>query len=255
MIYDMTQEISNQKNIINLMADFSMEVTDDKGGYKFITGAYKNFKMNMDMGVIKIEIDSDKQAESFSLETIRENPGPMYNKLFSGIKGKKFIMQVDGKGNVHAIQGFDEIVRSMVDSMGLGEEFSMQLTASLKDQFSPAKIKEQFSPVFTIYPDKEVRIGDSRERTYETMGPAASKFTTQFTLKSAEAERYQLTAVSRIEPAGEIKMNGTQKGTLVVDRRTGLVLTSELTMDAKATTENMNMTITARGMIKGRVRD
>ena len=75
-------------------------------------------------------------------------------------------MKVDEEGKVLEVTGFDEIINGMVDSMGVDEDMKMQMRASLKDQFNEQELKDQFAQVFMIFPNKEVKVGDSWEKNY-----------------------------------------------------------------------------------------
>ncbi len=49
----------------------------------------------------------------------------------------------------------------MIDSLPLNESMKSQARASMKDQFNEQSIKDNFSQIFTIFPDKEVKVGES----------------------------------------------------------------------------------------------
>ncbi|HEX7903688.1 MAG TPA: DUF6263 family protein, partial [Chitinophagaceae bacterium] len=159
IIMNMDQQMMGQDSKIMLSGNYTMLVTEDDGAVKTLTGKYKSFKMNMKMMGIEIDIDTDKPSPPMTEDEMKMDPAKMMTRIFAGIAGKSFTMKVDAEGNVLEVKGFPEIIQSIVDSSGMGEEIKRQMYASLKDQFNEQNIKDQFAQVFTIFPNKEVKVG------------------------------------------------------------------------------------------------
>jgi len=255
MVWDLNQEVMKQGIKMDVTAGYSMDITGDDGKMKTIEAVYNDFKMNMQVMGMEINIDTDKPAPDVSMEDAKTNPSALMNKLFSGIRGKKFNMKVNEEGEVIEVTGFDAIAKDMVDSLGLPEEYKEKMEATAKDQFNGDDIKKQFSQMFYIFPNKEVKVGDSWKTNYTTSGKMPAKYNNTYTVKEIEGDMVTLDAKTTIETENEtIKLDGNQTGKLLVDSKTGLVVNADFEQDIKASVGGQSMTIKGKGRIKGKAR-
>lgn len=250
--WDMNQQMMGQDNKINISGAYTINVIDDNNNVKTLKAVYNDFKMYMKMMGVELDIDTKKPVEPLSEEEIRENPLGMVSRMFGGIKGKEFTMKVDEEGKVLEVTGFEKIVNEMVDPLKVGDDMKMQIRASLQDQFNEQSIKDQFAPVFTIFPNKEVKVGDTWEKSWQTGGRMPSKYTTRYTVKNIEGDHVSLGAQTSIDSdSEEMKTKGTQSGNLLVDSKTGLVINTEFDQDIETTSRGVNVKTIGKGKIKG----
>lgn len=254
IIWDMDTKVMGQETKINVGGYYSMDVKEDDGKVRTIDMEYKRLRMDMNVMGMNINIDSDNSsvAGSDSANML----GGMMNKIFAGIMNKPFTMKVDQEGNVMEVTGFDKIVNAMVDSMNVGPEEKAQAQASMKDQFSDSYIKDQFAQIFNIFPNKEIKVGDKWEKSYNTSGRQAAKYSTVYTAKEIDGDYVTLVADTKIDSYedGEAKVTGKQTGNVIVDSRTGLVVNSEFDQDMEVTAGGMKISVTGKGKIKGTAR-
>ena len=255
MVWDFDQEIMKQELKMSMMAGYSMEVTDDDGNTKTINAQYKDFKLNMKVMGMEIDVDTDKPAPEGSMEDLKGNISGLMSKIFSTIKGKKFGMKVDKEGTVLEVTGFDQITSAMVDSLGLDEDSKEKIMQSAKQQFNDKDIKDQFAQIFYIFPQKEVKVGDSWGKNYETVGKLPAKYNTTYKVKEIEGDMVTLSAKTDIQSSTEqMKMEGKQTGTLIVDSRSGLVVNADFEQEIDISTNGMSMALKGKGKIKGTAR-
>lgn len=253
MIFDLDTKAGGQVITMTIAGQYSMNITGTEGNVKLITTAYKSMRMSMKMAGMNIDIDSDKPQQDNGNEDMAKNPIGMMNKVFAGIVGKNFIIKVDEEGKVLEVNGFDKILTDMVDSMGMDENVKQQVAASLKDQFNDQAIKDQFAQVFTIFPNKEIKVGDSWEKSYTTGGKMAARFTTTYTAKEIEGDHVTLTTKTKISSDKEdVKVDGTQTGNIIVDSKTGLMTNAEFDQKMDVKTQGQSVEITGKGKIKGK---
>ena len=251
IIWDMDQKVMDKDSKINLLAGYSFEVTDEKDRIKTLRGVYKNFKLYMKIMDMEIDIDTDKPVSNMS----EDDQMGLMKKIFTGIKGKAFTMMVDEEGNVLSVSGFDEIIKSMIDSSGVNEDMKLQMKVSLRDQFNEQELKNQFAQVFMIFPNKSVKVGDSWQKDYRMGGKMPANFSTTYTVKKMEADQVTLDAKTIIAPAGgEMEVTGKQAGTLLVDSRNGLVINAEFSQNMETKTQDLQIIINGKGKIKGKER-
>src|SRR5436190_15569058 len=188
MVWDLNQEVMKQGIKMDVTAGYSMDIVGDDGKMKKIEAVYNDFKMNMQVMGMEINIDTDKPAPDVSMEDAKTNPSALMNKLFSGIRGKKFNMTVNEQGEVMEVTGFDAIAKAMVDSLGLPDEYKEKMEATAKDQFNGDDIKKQFSQMFYIFPNKEVKVGDSWKTNNITSEKMPAKYNNTYTVKEIKED-------------------------------------------------------------------
>jgi hypothetical protein len=253
IVWDMDQKISDQDTKISLGGIYSVEVIEEKDGIKKLTGMYKSFKLYMKMAGLEMDIDSEKPVEPIDQAQLKQNPMGIMSRIFSAIKGKSFSMQVDEEGKVLSVTGFDQIINGMVDSTGADENAKLQIRASLRDQFNEQAVKDQFAQIFTIFPNKKVKVGDNWEKHLQTGGKVPAKFLTVYTVKQIEGDHVTLNAKSNISSVGgEMLVTGDQTGTLLVDSKTGLVLNAEFDQLMDTKVQGFDVKITGKGKIIGK---
>jgi hypothetical protein len=251
IVWDINQTIMGKAAEISIGADYSIRVEEDKDHIKTLSNTYKSFRMNMNMMGVKIDVDTDKPAPA-----TEDSPGGiptgMMNKIFSGIVGKTFTMKVDEEGKVLEVSGFTEMLQSMSDSMGMSDEMKQKMSASLKDQFNEQTVKDQFAQVFTIFPNKEIKVGDTWDKNFSMGGKMPAKYATTYTVKEIEGDHVTVSTKTKIEGTGEMSISGDQTGTIIIDSKTGLMVNGDYNQDIQAKVQGMSFDMTGKGKIKGK---
>jgi hypothetical protein len=251
IIWDLETNIDTIKfSKINIAGLYAMEVIDDSAGIKTLSTVYKDLRMNIDMRGISMNIESNKPDTSGQDEA--NLPQKMMTKMFSAIIGKPFIIKADEEGNVIEVKGFDALITSMVDSVALSEDQKMIALATMKGQFNDEEIKNQFAQALTIFPNKEVKVGDSWEKSYAVGGQMPSKLAATYTVKQIEGDHVTMTSKAKISSGGsETQISGDQDGNIIVDSKTGLVINAEFKQDIQVNANGRKAKITGKGKIKG----
>jgi hypothetical protein len=254
MIINMDQDIMGQAMQMDMTNYYSMDVVADDGTTKTITTTYDRFKLNMKVGPMDIDVDSDKPLQEMEGGG-KENPMKMLNSLFGAIKGKKFSMKVNAEGKVEEITGFKEMAQSIVDSMGVDEKMKEQMQQQFSKQFNETSMKDQFERVLYIFPNKEVKVGDSWQKTTTPGGAMGGKYTSTYTVTEIEGDMVTLEEKSKIDGASEaMNMKGDITGTLVIDSKSGLVVSADQDMDLKMSTDGKEIKMKGKTKIKGKAR-
>jgi len=255
ILWDLDQQMMGHDNKISILGGYTINVTDEKENIRTLTAVYKNFKMYMNIMGVEINIDTDKPSEPMDEAEIKANPLGMMDRVFAGIKGKEFTMKVDEEGKVLEVSGFDQIINGMTDSIAMDEDTKMQVRVSLQDQFNEQAVKDQFAQVFTIFPNKEIKVGDSWDKSFQMGGRMPAKYKTKYTVKEIEGDHVSLSAQTNIGSGStDMEIKGTQNGSLLVDSKTGLVINAEFDQDMETKAGGMEIAIKGKGKIKGKVR-
>jgi hypothetical protein len=253
IVQDQQQEMMEQKSEIRLNAAYLMDVVDVKEGRQTVKVTYKRFKMYMKIMDFVLDIDTDKPVAPPTGEEVRENPLGMMSAIFSGIRDKSFMMDLDKQGKVLSVTGFESIIRDMVSPLQLDENTRLQVDASLKDQFNEESIKDQFTPFFQIFPGKEIRTGDSWQTSWKTGGRMPSSYMTNYTVRDIDGDHVDLLSETKISSdKKEMRINGTQKGPLLIDSKTGLVIKADFNQEIEAVYQNMKISVKTKAAIKGK---
>ena len=186
---------------------------------------------------------------------MEKDPMGAMGKIFSSLVNKPFIIKVDAEGKVLEVSGFEKIINDMIDSLPGDESVKEQARASMKDQFNEQSMKDNFAQVFTIFPNKEVKVGDSWEKSYNTGGKMGAKFSTIYTVKDIEGDHVTLSTDTKISPAGsESEVEGKQTGNILVDSKTGLMINASFDQDMKVKSQGNTVEVISKGKIKGKAR-
>jgi len=251
IIWDLETSVMGQQSKISIAGLYSMQVTNDSAGIKTLSTVYKDMRMNISMPTMTLNIESNKPDTSNGDET--DILQKMMGKMFNGIIDKPFIIKADEEGNVIEVTGFESLISSMVDSLAIDEDKKAEVLASMKGQFNENEIKKQFAQVLTIFPNKEVKVGDSWEKTYSIGGQIPSKFVSTYTVKQIEGDHVTMTSKTKIssEKSADIELSGDQDGSIIVDSKTGLTTNAEFKQNMQVNTSGMKVEMTGKGKIKG----
>jgi Family of unknown function (DUF6263) len=254
MIINMDQDIMGQAMQMDMTNYYSMDVVADDGTTKTITTTYDRFKMNMKVGPMNIDVDSDKPLHEIG-DGDGKDPMKMVNRLFGAIKGKKFTMKVNAEGKVEEVTGFKEMAQSIVDSMGVDEKMKEQMQQQFSKQFNEQSLKDQFERFLYIFPNKDVKVGDSWQKTTTPGMAMGGKYVSTYTVSEIEGDMVTVEEKSKIEGAsGAMDMKGDITGTLVIDSKTGLVVNADQDMDLIMNAEGKEIKMKAKSKIKGKAR-
>jgi hypothetical protein len=251
MVVDMDMKMEGQTSKVTVDGDYSMKIVDENAGVKTVATTYNSVKMSMNVMGMNIEMDSNKPVEGDV--DMKKNPMGAMNKIMAGLINKPFMVKVNEEGDVLEVTGFDKIVSDMIDSLGLEEQQKEMAKASMKDQFNDQSMKDNFAQMFTIFPNKEVKVGDSWKKTHSTVGKMGAVYNTTYTVKDIDGDHVTLRTDTKINSDKEgAEIDGTQTGNIIVDSKTGLMINSEFDQNFKMKTDKMTMDIVGKGRIKGK---
>ena len=246
MTMNMDQDVMGQNMKMDMSTYYSMDVKEDDGNEKTITTTFDRIKIGMDMGPMKMDVDSDKPLPiDNSGDSSINNAMSKVNRLFTALKGKQFSMKVNAEGKVTEVTGFKEMAQSIVSSFGdeMSAEEKEKMLKQFDQQFSDEGMKGQMERVLYIFPNKEVKVGDTWQKSSTSVGQMPATYNSTYTVKEIEGDMVTLDEKSTIKSTDDkMETTGTVDGTIVVDSRSGLVVTA---------TQNMNMTVKAGGMSMG----
>ncbi len=255
MTMNMEQEIMGQKMKMDMLTYYSMDVMEDDGAIKTVTSTYDRFKMDMNVAGMNIEVDSDKPLSSLGTDDEGNDPMKMLNGLLGAIKGRKVTMKINAEGKVLEVIGFEDMAKSIVDSLGIEGEQSQQMIRQFDKQFNEESMKEQFERILYIFPNKEIKVGDSWEKKTSSFGIAKGENNSVYTVTDIEGDMVTLDEKTTIKANDDAaKMNGKILSKLIVDSKTGLVVSADMDMTITTQAQGQSFDLKAKTKIKGKAR-
>ena len=243
----------NETRQTDMTAYYSMFVAEDNGSVKTIKTKYERFKMSLDIAGLNIMIDSDNPVITGENKTDISEIMGMMNKFFGAIKKQEFTMKVNSEGSITEVTGFDQMAASIADSLGLQGASREQMLQAFSKRFNGDAVKEQMERFLFIFPDKEVKVGDSWTKSSSQKGLMDAKYNSVYKVTDIEGEMVtveELTTINSANPQTELA--GEIKGELVIDSRTGLVVNADQDIKANTKEKGNTVKITGKTKVKGK---
>ena len=243
----------NETRQTDMTAYYSMFVAEDNGSVKTIKAKYERFKMSLDIAGLNIMIDSDNPVITGENKTDISEIMGMMNKFFGAVKKQEFTMKVNSEGSITEVTGFDQMAASIADSLGLQGASREQMLQAFSKRFNGDAVKEQMERFLFIFPDKEVKVGDSWTKSSSQKGLMDAKYNSVYKVTDIEGEMVtveELTTINSANPQTELA--GEIKGELVIDSRTGLVVNADQDIKANTKEKGNTVKITGKTKVKGK---
>jgi hypothetical protein len=255
-IMNMDQEVMGQKMTMDFSTYYSMNVADEQQGERTIATTIDRFKMNTSVAGFNIDIDTDKPVSTKSDDEIGKAMASV-NSIFNAIKGQKFSMKVNAEGQVLEVTGLQEMAKRMTDSLDMDPAEKAKAMEQFSKSMGDDQVKYSLERFWFIFPNKEVKVGDSwKKNSNVPMGPMPGKYNSTYTVKDIEGDMVTLEESSTIdgrtnEGGKELKMEGTVKGTMTIDSRSGLVVNGDQDIKMIASGAGLKFNVNAKSKIKG----
>lgn len=232
---------------------YSLLVTEDYDSVKTIQAKYERFKMSLDIAGLNIMIDSDNPVSTGGNKTEASEIMGMMNQFFGAIKQQKFTLKVNAEGSITEITGFDEMAASIADSLGLQGASREQMLQAFSKRFNGDAVKEQMERFLFIFPDKEVKVGDSWTKSSSQKGLMDAKYNSVYKVTDIEGDMVTLEELTTINAAHpQTGLTGNIKGELIIDSRTGLVVNADQDIKANTKEKGVEVKITGKTKVKGK---
>jgi hypothetical protein len=181
-------------------------------------------------------VEYDSRNPSEDSEPIAQELGFMVGKIFS--------MKVSPSGEILEIAGLDTLLYEFIENLDVEDEtLRAEFEEQIQEVFSEDALIEQMGNMIVDYPEGEVRIGDTWTASAESTGLAPVVVETTYTLEAYEDGIATISVVSTIDSDPETSvmdmgiyqiqydLTGTQEGTIDVDTKVGLSLSSVITQE------------------------
>ena len=235
MIQKVKQSVMGQEIPVEMEMNMTylMEIKDKTPQEIRMQVTYREVAYILSNPMMKMGYDSKNPVENPS------EMDQMLSDIFGVLIDKPFIIVIAPDGSVNSVTGLDAIAESMGNAAGDGQ-IAVQIAAQLKQQFSDAALKNMFEHSFKIYPTNAVKVGDSwNMESTMVMNNMNANYKARYTLKEVSKNTATIAVDSDIEmemgEGMEGKLVSTQSGTMLVDIKTGISVSGEVTQNIKGT--------------------
>jgi hypothetical protein len=217
---------------------FSWTPKEQKGDDWTIVQKILGVKMKIDIGGTKVEYDSTAAAPA----------GNPLADFFQKLVGSEFTITVNKENKVTKVEGREAFLQKLIGA-------NPQMEGLLKQILSEDALKEMAEPTFGVIPAKEIKKGDTWERTSKLdMGPIGSyQNTYKYTYDGEGADKLHTikvdTTVKYVPPADSAMQGGANAlpfkiksaelkssnatGTVKFNAEKGRVESSDMKLDLK----------------------
>ncbi|MBK6938119.1 MAG: hypothetical protein IPH18_15485 [Chitinophagaceae bacterium] len=227
MNMDMKMAGFNMKMIMEAETSFEVLAADTSGKQMRLT--YTKMKMKMDMGELNKAVSSDS----------------MMNESQQKIVGKSVTLTLSPENEIIKVSGFDSLMNN-----DLYDPVTKQL---FEKTFSKEQLNSMFGMMFSMYPSKPVRIGNSwSAKSKFNMANIDMGVNTKYKLIAVKDSIAEIDVDGKMDGDGNMKqeninvgmsMKGTQKGRMQIKISDGYLHSGSYKMDASAEVEMMGQKI------------
>lgn len=229
----MTMTANSQEVNTNQVMDmnFAMDVQDvDKDKNVTIAYKYDSIKISTESAGQKMEYDSKKQDSTNPLSSI-----------YGAIVGKGFTVKVSNKGQVLEVKGVDELLNSIVSKIPGNDEQKKTFKSTLAQSFGDDAVKSMINQSMNYYPQNAVKNNDTWESKYSIKAIFPMEINNKLKLLGEKDGLLNVDVQSTInsdtkdKPAdfmgfqANMKLKGDSKGTVNINKETGLMEKGNLT--------------------------
>ena len=232
-------KVTIDQTIAQTMMGQTQNIQNDQGYGVTVTVEKKNAdSYSLSMMYNSIMINSPMAGLTYNSETATSEPTGSAKALSSAI-GTEFSFELNKDGSVSSVSGIEAMLDSMAANMGLADEAQASaFKAQMGGQYNEDAIKSQMKRTLVIYPDKELNKGDTWSADESITTPFTMNIQTTYELADYDDKTATINVSSDIfSEGGSMTMggatmtpdlSGVQSGTIVVDRKTGLVLSANV---------------------------
>jgi len=203
---------------------------------------YKGIIVEFSHPMMNIRYDSENPADNSS------EPEKLIAQIFSNLVGKPMSVTFRSDGSVKSISGLDAIWEGMQKSMASANPAAQQATSAVLQSFNEESMKQMFEQSFKMYPENEVKVGNSWYTDMSfNIASMINNTRNTYTLKSVENNIALLDMVSvsnmKLSMGMEGEISGKHQGEVSLDIKTGMLINSAMEGSAKGGFDMQGMEI------------
>ena len=235
-----SQSFGGQSMNINSVTEFltEMKVKEKTGNEVSVDYTYKEILLSVTTPLMSIKVDTKKKDDNAS------DMDKLIGNMLDCFIGKPIQVTLLQDGSVQSVSGYDAIMSEVQKILSSANAIQKQMANTFMQSFTEDGVKSSFEQMFRIYPDKEIKNGESWKIDLSlSLGAMSSKVNNTYTLKSVSNDVALLDIASIM--SSDSGINGEQKGEMKLNLKTGLPVQSktEGTAKGKMTVQGIETTM------------
>jgi hypothetical protein len=235
-VYDFTMESKLQQRegdsigaTIDLQTFYSMKLVSAEKGLNNIEVTYNDMIIDINNPQMPIKVDTRNQLIK-TLGVAIDAP-QIITRMFYAMKGKTLHLVVKDDGTVIGLTGTKEVADAVIKDMDLPEEYKETAMLTFSQQFNDENIKSQMQRVYFMFPGTSVKKGQTWDKEVKASGML---YRNHYTVKSIEGDAITIELSSSFTSEDKATgIDGTEKGEISIDKKSGMITQSILTGDTR----------------------
>lgn len=223
------QEVQgNTQNITQtITSDINIRISEVNDGTARLTMTYGKLYMNMDMGMMQMEFDTEGEGNT------------PYNDLMKAMIGPEFYAEINERGEILSVDGIENLQQAVSDSaQSLNPQERTQIMASINQQFNADQLKSTLQQAFVYYPAGTVEIEETWENEISNPAFQSGVLHNIWQLDEINGDTASISVEGTVSMGGSAQMqdgmkaqiNGDAKQKYTIDRQTGWPVNSSATI-------------------------
>ncbi|WP_136468070.1 DUF6263 family protein [Flagellimonas onchidii] len=215
--------------MVQSMEGTSHEITNDlEGIYEFkVTNVdQNNYGITLQFKDFALKSTSSLQGTLMDVRASEPVEGDIVSNMFSTLIGHEMGMKMDKQGKVLSIDGGDELVEKMINSVPGIDDFTKNIMKkSLEKEFSSDGLARSFEQMTYFYPTEPKNIGD----TWEAAFSGKVNSINQWKLEKVEGDVLSISGnadvtMENAEQALTLSLNGHQETLIQASAKNGFII-------------------------------
>ncbi len=241
-----TQDIS--QTIMGMNQDMEQTIGFTYDMHVLNKDNYGVYDIDMTYTNVKFKVDGPMGSTDYDSDDPNSVPNPQA-KAYASLVNQSIGMKMNDKGRITDVNRVEELVDHMIEYFEIPEGPQReQARANMSQEFSSESMTEQLGNLSVVFPDRPLGVGDYWSQIQDIDSGFPLKMTVTYTVTNITSNRVELDVASTINSQGDeavetngmqmiYELNGTQNGTMIIDRKTGLPRVTGLTQDISGSVE------------------
>ncbi len=194
-----------------------------------VTDVLPNKNFQVEYSILKMKMDIDVNGQSMNFDSEKPDASSPMGTVLKSLTSLKIKFEMTDAGKIENVQGLDEFAKQISGNMQMAQ--TMQMFTN-QDNFGSF-----VGQTFSYLPEREVKKGDKWTSLFKLPSLMNAATTMNFELADVKKSSVLLNVTSDVnmempmEQQGmkmDMKITGTQTGTMTIDPKDGWLQTSDL---------------------------
>ncbi|MEX0315865.1 MAG: DUF6263 family protein [Allomuricauda sp.] len=215
--------------MVQNMGGTSHEITNDLEGiyeFKVMAADQNGYQIMLQFKDFALKSSSSIQGTLMDVRASKPIEGDIVSNMFSALIGHEMKMQINKQGKILSIEGGDELVEKMINSVPSVDDFTKNIMKkSLEKEFSSDGLARSFEQMTYFYPNEPKNPGD----TWQTEFSGKVNAVNQWKLEKVEANMMSISGnadvtIKSAEQALTLSLTGHQETLIQASTNDGFII-------------------------------